>query len=318
MDTLITLVPLALKLSIILVGVGFGLSTTPRAALLVLRQPGQLLRIAGAMNVCMPLLALAAAVVFDLEPAVKVAMVTLAASPVPPVLPKRALAVGGQADYIAGLMVAASLLSILFIPLFIRLCGLVTGRSFEVPALHIVSILTLQVIAPLLAGMLVCKYWPRLAARWAPRISRAAMLLLLASFVPLVLKFGGAMFSLIGHGTLLAFAVFAATGLVLGHQLGGPHHQHSAVLAVATATRHPAIALAIAHAAVPSQTLVAPAVLLYVVVSEIVTFPYFRWLKRNASRNGAAGAGLAPEPAPVAGASAQHGSVPLGSAAVEK
>jgi bile acid:Na+ symporter, BASS family len=301
MQMLITLVPLALKLSIIFVGFGFGLSTTPRAALLVLRQPGQLVRIAAAMNICMPLLALGAAVVFELDPAVKIALVTLAASPVPPVLPKRALKAGGQADYIAGLMVAASLLSIVFIPLILRLCGLVTRHSFEVPTAQVISIIVLHVLAPLMAGMVVNEYLPQLALRWSPRISSLAMGLLLSSFFPVLIRAGVPMLDLLGNGTLLAFAAFAATGLLLGHLLGGPHHEHSTVLAVATATRHPAIALAIAHATYPTELHVAPAVVLYLVVSEFVTFPYFRWLKRNASRNAAHAARSAPRLSPVAG-----------------
>jgi bile acid:Na+ symporter, BASS family len=317
MPMLITLVPLALKLSLILVGVGFGLSTTPGAALKVLRQPGQLLRIAAAMNVCMPLLALGAAVAFDFEPAVKIALVTLAASPVPPVLPKRALKVGGQADYVAGLMVAASLLSILFMPLFIRLCGVVTGRSFELPAAQVISILVLQVLAPLLAGMFICKYQPELASRWAPRISSLAIWILLVSFVPVLIKAGAPMLELLGNGTLLAFAAFAVTGLLLGHLLGGPRHEHSAVLAVATATRHPAIALAIAHHTFPAQAHVVPAMILYLLVSEIVTFPYFRWLKRNAARNARAAAGPTPLAAPVAGAALATAAPAFGEAPAE-
>ena len=43
------------------------------------------------------------------------------------------------------------------------------------------------------------------------------------------------------------------------------------MLALATASRHPALALAIAHANFPEQKLAAPAVLLYLIVSGIVT-----------------------------------------------
>jgi BASS family bile acid:Na+ symporter len=125
--------------------------------------------------------------------------------------------------------------------------------------------------------------------------------LLLASFALVLIKTGAPMLTLIGNGTLFAFAAFAATGLLLGHLLGGPHHEHSAVLAVAAATRHPAIALAIAHATYPAELHVLPAVVLYLVVSEFVTFPYFRWLKRNAARNAAGAAGLASRSVPLAG-----------------
>jgi len=49
------------------------------------------------------------------------------------------------------------------------------------------------------------------------------------------------------------------------------------VLALATATRHPGIALAITTANFPNDTLVVPALILYLVVCTIVTIPYLRW-----------------------------------------
>jgi BASS family bile acid:Na+ symporter len=301
---MLTLVPLLLQVSLFLVTFGFGLLTTPRAALLVLRQPGQLLRIAGAMNVSMPALALAAAVTFELDAAVRVALVTLAASPVPPLLPNRALKAGGQADYVAGLMVASSLLSVVFIPLFLHLCSLVTARELPVPALQIVRIIAVGVLLPLLLGAAVCRYYPSFAARWAARLSRLGMLLLLALAVLVLLAAGRSMLGLLGNGTLFAFVAFAVTGLLLGHLLGGPHHEHSAVLAVATATRHPGIALTIAHACFPGHSAITPALLLYLLVSQLVAIPYFRWLERRKRRSTEPDAG-APAPASAARAGPQ-------------
>jgi BASS family bile acid:Na+ symporter len=43
------------------------------------------------------------------------------------------------------------------------------------------------------------------------------------------------------------------------------------VLALATTSRHPAIAIAIAHANFPQQKLAVPAIVLYLIVSGIVT-----------------------------------------------
>jgi BASS family bile acid:Na+ symporter len=65
-------------------------------------------------------------------------------------------------------------------------------------------------------------------------------------------------------------------GLVVGHVLGGPDADDRAVLALATATRHPGVALAIATEIFPTQKLVAPALILYVIVGAISSVPYIK------------------------------------------
>ena len=68
---------------------------------------------------------------------------------------------------------------------------------------------------------------------------------------------------------------------IVGHVLGSEEQGHRQVLALSTATRHPGIAMAIASANFPDLRETAPAVLLYVLVSAIVTAPYFIWRKKS-------------------------------------
>src|SRR5215471_9944965 len=96
------------------------------------------------------------------------------------------------------------------------------------------------------------------------------------------------MVSLVGHGTVVAIGAFSLAGLAAGHLLGGPDPDDCAVLALATASRHPGVALAIASANFPGQTLVPAAILLYLVVSALVSIPYLAWRLRL--RRGLAGA----------------------------
>ena len=86
--------------------------------------------------------------------------------------------------------------------------------------------------------------------------------------------------SLIGDGTLLAIATFTLLGLLMGHLLGGPDAEDRTVLALAAASRHPAVALAIASASFPEQKLVLPAVLLALLTGIVATVPYSAWRKR--------------------------------------
>jgi BASS family bile acid:Na+ symporter len=75
---------------------------------------------------------------------------------------------------------------------------------------------------------------------------------------------------LIGDGTLHSAATFALVGFIADHLLGKPNRENSRVLAIATASRHPGIAAAIAHTNFPEQKLVLPAIVLYVIVSGIL------------------------------------------------
>ena len=71
-----------------------------------------------------------------------------------------------------------------------------------------------------------------------------------------------------------------ALGLAVGHWMGAPEPAHSVVLALSTACRHPAIALAIATVNFPDQRF-GGTILLYLLVSAAVGFPYVAWQRRR-------------------------------------
>jgi len=122
---------------------------------------------------------------------------------------------------------------------------------------------------------------PALAERLAQPLSQAATVLLIVAVLPVLFTSWHAIVSLIGNGTLLAIVVFVVAGLAIGHLLGGPDSDDRTVLALSTACRHPGVALAITSANFPEQKLVPAAVLLYLLVSAIVTIPYLNRLRRS-------------------------------------
>ncbi len=67
---------------------------------------------------------------------------------------------------------------------------------------------------------------------------------------------------------------------MVGHGLGGPDPEHESVLGLATASRHPGIALAIASANYPLERF-GSVVPLYLVINAIVAIPYVSWQKRK-------------------------------------
>jgi BASS family bile acid:Na+ symporter len=135
----------------------------------------------------------------------------------------------------------------------------------------VAALVFMTVLAPLLVGIAIRAKAPAFAERAAKPVGILATVLLVLSVLPVLFGSMRTIFSLIGDGTLLSFAAFALVGYILGNLLGGPEPENRRVLALATASRHPAIAVAIAHANFPQQKLAVPAIVLYLIVSAVVT-----------------------------------------------
>jgi bile acid:Na+ symporter, BASS family len=69
--------------------------------------------------------------------------------------------------------------------------------------------------------------------------------------------------------------VFVVIGLLVGDLFGRPVREHSVVLALSTACRHPAIALSIASANFPNEHFVGT-ILLYILVNVVVGTVYMK------------------------------------------
>jgi bile acid:Na+ symporter, BASS family len=229
------------------------------------------------MFVVMPLLALSMARTFELVPAVKIALVAFALSPVPPLMPRQAMKVSGAADYTIGLLVAASLLSIVIIPLAMQLLERTSERHLSMSSVEIAKQMSLGILAPLAAGMAVRRLTPAGAGRIARPMSTAATVVLGVCLIPVFVASRHALASLVGNGAVLAVAVLVGSGLAVGHWLGGADRDRRSVLAIATSLRHPGIAIAMAHRNFPEEKLAGAAVLLCLLVGAIMAVPYRWW-----------------------------------------
>ena len=110
---------LGLQASIVLTVFGFALGSTFRDANYLFRHPALLLRCVLSMMVVMPLIVLAIVLSLDLPFEVKVALVAISISPVPPILQKNQIGAGGPLDFVTGLLVAMSALAIVVVPLWV-------------------------------------------------------------------------------------------------------------------------------------------------------------------------------------------------------
>src|SRR5690242_14857716 len=115
--TTAAVIVLAIKVSLALTVLATGMRAGPGDHLWLFRRPSLLARTVLSMSVMMPLVAVLMVSILRLNPAVEVALVALSMSPMPPLLPRKALHSGGAASYTVGLLVAVSVLSVALVPL---------------------------------------------------------------------------------------------------------------------------------------------------------------------------------------------------------
>jgi BASS family bile acid:Na+ symporter len=279
--TIAQVILVAMQTSIWLVVLSLGLKATPHDLTYVLRRPFLLARSLLAMGVVMPLLAILLVRLMDLPSPAEVALIALALAPVPPLLPRKQSKAGGDQSYAIGLLVAASLIAMVWIPLVVELVDPYVRAPLQVTAGSVFRLLAFTLLTPLVAGVVVRLLAPGLAQRLAGLVGSAATILLLLSLLPVLVIKWRVIFAQAHDGALLALAIFVIVGLVAGYLIGGPDEDNRSVLALATACRHPGVAIALAHMNFPGEPSIAPIVLLYLLTSAVITIPFVAWLKRR-------------------------------------
>ena len=272
---------MAVRVGVLLTVFALGLGASKGDALFLFRRPGKLAKALLSMNVVMPVFTAGMITVFDLRPAVAIALIALSVAPIPPILPRKALKAGGGSSYAIGLLVAAAVLAIVFVPLAVELLGMVSGRTARVSVGKVAFTVALSVLAPLVAGSMVRRFAPHFAERAVKPVSIAGLVLLAVSLVLVFVVTMPAMISLLGDGTLLAIIAFNLVGFAVGHLLGGPEPDERPVLALTTSSRHPGVALVVASANFSESKLLLAALLLYLLVNALMSLAYQAWSKRH-------------------------------------
>jgi BASS family bile acid:Na+ symporter len=276
--TIAQIIPLVLTTSIFLNVLALGLAADFADATYLFRRPLLLLRAILSMNVLMVLIVVAATSMFDLTQPVRVALLALAVSPLPPLLPTKGRKHGATESYAIGLLVAAVLLSLVFIPWSIEWIGRYFGQDTHVSASNIAPVVLVSAIVPLGLGMLFHRLLPVQAEKLVRPVSLLSIILLVAAVLPILFTMSGAIWTTIINGSLIALVCFTLIGLALGHLLGGPDPGDRTALALATCSRHPGIALTIASLNFPDQKVALMAVIiLHLIVGAVVSIPYLRW-----------------------------------------
>ncbi len=233
-----------------------------------------------AMFVVMPVVAVLIAKNLDLNRALLVALLLLALSPVPPVLPTKQIKAGGSASFVLGLLVIAALAAFVVVPAGVHLIGGLFGRDLEVPLAAFARPVLISVLVPVVVGLVVAHAAPAFAAKAAGPASKIALILLVVSFLPALWATWRGIAAQMNNYTIVAIIAFVAIGLLAGHLLGGPDPDDRTTLALATATRHPGVAIGVLHAIEPASKDVMLVIVLYLLVSVVASLPYVRWRTR--------------------------------------
>jgi BASS family bile acid:Na+ symporter len=273
-------VMLALQASVLLTVFGFGLQATPLDLQYLVRRPGLLARSLLSMFVIMPIVAVMLVRMFDLRPSFEISLVALAISPVPPLLPGKESRAGGRTAYGLGLMAVVSILAIGVVPLWVTFLGRYFDRTLQMPPSAIAKVVVVMTLLPLIAGVIVRMLAPAIAERLAKPTRIVATVLLLTGAAVLVIAAIPVIVGQADVGILLAIAAFVGVGLGAGHWLGGPNPDEATVLALSTASRHPAIAVAVAKINFPDEPNLGATILLYLIVLTVITVPYVRRQRR--------------------------------------
>ena len=275
------LIIIGLAVSALLNLFSIGLKASIQDATYLFRRPGELFRAILAMNVLMPVFAITLNTIFDFDPAVKIALVALSVSPIPPPVPAKMVKSGGVESYSIGLHIAIGSLAIVFVPLAMEIIGLIRDVDLHMSVWPVARVVLISVLIPIIAGVTIHKLAPGLAERLSKPIALISGIGIIVFIIGVWIMAAPAMWTLVGNGTGLAFAAFVAVGLAIGHLLGGPAPANRTSLAISTASRHPGIALALAQANFPAEKLVLAALLLYLIINAIVSIPYILWIKRR-------------------------------------
>src|SRR5262249_36259673 len=120
---------IGIKISIFFVVLRFGFEASLADVLFVFCRTGLLIRSRGSMYGIVPAFAIFLVKVFSLNPILEVALVGLSISPVPPILPNKALKKGGEKKYTFGLLAVISVLSLVIIPVEARIFNSIFSRE---------------------------------------------------------------------------------------------------------------------------------------------------------------------------------------------
>ncbi|HEY1927389.1 MAG TPA: hypothetical protein VGG92_07985 [Caulobacteraceae bacterium] len=274
-------VVILLLVSLWLVVVSVGAQGSLGDAFFVVSRPRLLLPAVFVLFGLVPAFAIGLSALFALPPEIEFSLVALTVSPVPPAPPVTRKRGGAAAGYAVGLVIAAAVISIVATPLLVIAGGHALAAQAHIRPSAVARIVALSIAAPLCVGVALKAWKPTIAKRLPGLAMPAGQALQLCALVLLVIRDWPVMARLVADGALVSITAVVVLALAFGHLLGGPDQGGRMSLALAAATRHPGVAVAIAAESFPDRIRDAvAAILVFLLVRAILTASYLWWMRR--------------------------------------
>lgn len=200
-----------------------------------------------AVVVPVPALAVLIVKVLGLSGPVAAGVVLMSISPGAPVALRRAIEVGGHAQFAPALHLAIVMFAVVTIPLSVAILDVIFDKSFTVSPLLIARQVFFAQLLPLGLGALARAFLPAAAAWLQPRLARFANFLLIA-FLFVCLYALWPMLAAIGWAPTVMGVVLTSAALLVGWVFAWRDAGARPAAAVAAAMRNPGLALLIATA----------------------------------------------------------------------
>jgi BASS family bile acid:Na+ symporter len=245
------------------------------------RRPAALLRGVLAVIVVVPVIALAVVRVVRPSFPVMVALALLAASPLAPIVLRRATHSGEDFRVAATMHISLALLSVVSTPLAIGLLAPRLGFAAVAPPSAIAALVAKSMLVPFGLGVLLRTFAARAADRARPILGAVGLAVIAAVVLAIAIQ-ARRLFLAFGVRDYLAMILFCGLTLVSGHLLAARERERT-TFALESAARNPGLALLIATMTFGH---VAGAVLLpYLVVFGASSMLYVRLRKRTLHRH---------------------------------
>ena len=272
-----TVLAFLLQGAIIASVLSIGLNASASDIFYLWHRPGLLLRSFIAMYVMTPMIAVLLVLLMTLPPGRKLGLVLVAISAGAPLLPKTMLKLGCNPPYVYSLLVSTSLAAVLTIPTSLLVLSPILPENTQASTLSVALVVARTFLVPLAVGMLVRHLTP--VDRIQAPLSLLAGVALITVLLSLLLLNLSAVLE-IDLPSLGAIVVVTLAGLVVGHLLGGPEPGNRTCLALASSSRHLGLAAVIALTNFPEARPL-PSVLVFMVVSVVMTTLYAYWHKKR-------------------------------------
>lgn len=220
-----------------------GLRYTARDLLGPLREPRHVIQAVGTNFVLIPALAYLTTQLLDLEPTFETGLMVLASAAGAPVMLKLTRFAGGDLGLSATLLVLLLPLTLVYMPLVLPL--LVPGADVSGGA--IARPLLLNLLLPLVVGLLIRAWRPRWARRVLPAVGKTVNLTLWVLIVASILVNLEPIVDVFGQGAILAAFILIGGAFALGYLFSGPGRDERIVHGFGTAQRNIAAAMVVAR-----------------------------------------------------------------------